>query len=130
LALIDRLRRDPSFAVAIATGGWEVTARYKLEYAGFGLSGIPLASSDDSNRRVGILKVAVQFAENYYTETSFDSVTYVGDGIWDAEAAHVLGFGFVGRGDPHSSPLVTENRTHRLAADFSDVDGFIHMVAG
>jgi len=86
---IKALLQDESVAVAYATGGWGVSARLKLQSAGFPLSKIPLATSDDSNRREQIMQNALdEIGDN------FEKVTYYGDGEWDRVAANNLGWNF------------------------------------
>ena len=75
---------------AFATGGWGASARIKLESSGFGVSDVPLSSSDDANDRISIMLNALgKLGE------SFESVTYFGDGPWDQEASTTLGWEFV-----------------------------------
>jgi beta-phosphoglucomutase-like phosphatase (HAD superfamily) len=87
--LLKRLRNSVSHDVAIATGGWQQSARFKLDTAGFDLGGIPLASSDDAIDRAGIMQVALDsIGENCR------SVTYFGDALWDQRACNELGWNF------------------------------------
>ena len=54
-ALLKLLGAHPRWQVAIATGGWNVSARFKLASAGLPVDGIPWASADDAIDRVGSL---------------------------------------------------------------------------
>ena len=85
-------------AVALATGGWESTARLKLEQAGYDIRDIPLASSSDADSREEIMRIAERRARDRYGAPGFEMITYVGDGVWDARAAANLGWRFVGVG--------------------------------
>ena len=87
---LDAHRRSESHAVAIATGGWRLSAMLKLESAGFEVDGIPIATSDDSHDRADIMNIALS-----QLGQGFESVTYYGDGIWDQEASRALGWQFV-----------------------------------
>ena len=80
---------------AIATGGWELTARYKLSRAGVPHENVPAAFADDAHPRSEIIQLAQHRAEEK-TGKSFDHVVYVGDGVWDVRAARALNIGFVG----------------------------------
>jgi hypothetical protein len=51
-ALLHRLVAHHGWHVAIATGGWQVSARFKLDSAGLPVDGIPWASADDASDRV------------------------------------------------------------------------------
>jgi hypothetical protein len=52
---LHRLAAHLGWHVAIATGGWNVSARFKLASAGLSVDGIPWASADDAIDRVGSL---------------------------------------------------------------------------
>ena len=91
---LQRLHASSTHRIAYATGGWGSSAREKLSAAGFPVVGVPLASSDDHHERQTIMLCALgQLAG------TFDSVTYYGDGHWDAVAAKALGWQFVPVGD-------------------------------
>lgn len=79
--------------VALATGGWEASARLKLQSAGFDLNGVTLATSDTEHDRTRIMLAALD-----RPESEFESITYYGDGHWDREACQKLGWGFVAVG--------------------------------
>lgn len=85
-------------AVALATGGWEATARLKLERAGYDIADIPLASSSDADTREEIMRIAEIRAREKHGVPEFEKITYVGDGVWDARAAANLGWRFLGVG--------------------------------
>ena len=90
---IDRLRGLPDTRIAIATGGWRVTALLKLKTSGFAIEGIPLATSDDSPSRVEIMRTAL-----HMTGRDPGVVTYFGDAEWDQRACEELGWNFVAVG--------------------------------
>lgn len=83
------LRRSGEHAAAIATGGWQVTARMKLASAGFAIDGLPIATSDDASERTAIMRVALEALGG-----EFSRVTYFGDGEWDRRASLELGWTF------------------------------------
>jgi len=88
-ALLERLRSSDVHEVAIATGGWQRSARSELRAAGFAVENVPLASSDDAVDRVGIMRVALDsIGKECHT------VTYFGDGPWDQRACKDLGWTF------------------------------------
>ena len=62
----------------------------KLETAGFEIDGVPIATSDDHVDRAEIMSLALS-----RLGSTFDSVTYYGDGVWDREASAALGWQFV-----------------------------------
>ncbi len=88
---------DRRAAVGIATGGWECVAALKLQAAGYARRDLPLATADDSPRRVEICSTAVARAREYHRVSGFAEIVYFGDGVWDAQAARELGYRFIGR---------------------------------
>lgn len=91
--ILGRLTASHRHKVAIATGGWRATAELKLRTAGFDVSGIPLATSDDAIERTEIMQIALANLGQ-----QVEAVTYFGDGEWDRTACHRLGWTFVAVG--------------------------------
>ena len=87
---IDRLRASKDHDVAIATGGWRLSALLKLETSGLNVKGIPMVSCDDSPSRTEIMRIALAKLGKEY-----DLVTYFGDAEWDRHACETLGWVFV-----------------------------------
>jgi beta-phosphoglucomutase-like phosphatase (HAD superfamily) len=99
--LFDRFCKTPGVRVAIATGGWEPTARLKLTHVGVDAQRAGFASSSDARARTDIMRLAAQRALRGETLVR---ATYFGDGAWDQSASAALGYDFVavGGGVPHS----------------------------
>lgn len=93
-----RLREMPGTVVGMATGGWAPSALAKLRHAGIDPSGLAFASADDAEARTEIMAVCHQRALRLAGVERFAAVTYIGDGLWDAEAARALGWRFIGIG--------------------------------
>lgn len=93
-AFVENLHCSPTHRIAYATGGWGEAARLKLTLAGFPVEGIPLVSSDEHRERHEIMRLALG-----QLGSGFASVTYYGDGHWDAAAAKTLGWNFVPVGE-------------------------------
>ncbi|MDZ4754373.1 MAG: HAD family hydrolase [Phycisphaerae bacterium] len=102
--------------VAIATGGWTLTAQHKLERAGIPWRGIPAAFACDARPREEIIRIAATRAG----VSTLERVIYIGDGVWDARACRRLGIPFVGVGEgPKAERLRAEGATQVLA-DYRD----------
>jgi beta-phosphoglucomutase-like phosphatase (HAD superfamily) len=91
------LVESPDYAVALATGAHEASARYKLETAGFEIADIPLASSSDAVVREHIMLQALDRAARFH-QARFSEVTYFGNAPWDIEASRNLGWKLIGIG--------------------------------
>jgi beta-phosphoglucomutase-like phosphatase (HAD superfamily) len=115
--LVERLRGLPDVRVAIATGGWEPTARMKLTHVGIDVSALGFATSSDARARTEIMQLAAQRALRGATSSR---ATYFGDGPWDQQASHELGYDFVAIGRGVSHPVVFD--------DFSDSDAILERL--
>jgi phosphoglycolate phosphatase-like HAD superfamily hydrolase len=96
--ILHHLDCAPNYAIAIATGAWKKTADFKLQQTGLDGIIIPMACSDDDRSRVGIMKCAYQRSIELYQQSAFETVTYIGDGIWDGVASQHLAYHFIGIG--------------------------------
>jgi phosphoglycolate phosphatase-like HAD superfamily hydrolase len=112
--LVERLRALPDVRVAIATGGWEPTARLKLEHVGIDVGGLGFASSSDARARTEIMRFAAQRALG---GDACRRATYFGDGAWDARASAELGYDFVAVGRTVSHAVAFD--------DLSDTDAIL-----
>ena len=98
-ALLRHLADIPDWIAAFATGGWAVTAKFKLEAAGLPFIGLPFACGDDAVSREDIIRKAVHRARKLTGTEGFDGIVSLGDGVWDIKAAGILKIGFIGVGD-------------------------------
>ncbi|NNF29733.1 MAG: HAD family hydrolase [Gemmatimonadetes bacterium] len=99
--ILTTLRNSDQWCVALATGAWFRTARFKLLAAGIDPDGLPFATSDDHHTRAGIVTRAIRRAEEAAGLTEgFDAIVAVGDGAWDVATASELGLSFIGVGPP------------------------------
>jgi phosphoglycolate phosphatase-like HAD superfamily hydrolase len=123
--LVERLRVH-GWEFAFATGGWERTARLKLQAAG--LSPAPLlASSDDSPDRSAIFSLAYKRAvpEN---ARGHNEVVLVGDGVWDVRVASCLGWCFLGVGCGEREAGLRREGATLVVPDFSDCDRVLDLI--
>ena len=117
-----RLRDDPEWAVAIATGSWRACAVVKLHAAGLDIDDIPAAFADDGLAREDILNAAQARALEVHGQTRFARVVSIGDAPWDVQAARRLGLPFIGvRAHRDAAPLDELGASHVLC-DFTDFD--------
>ena len=119
-ALLRLLRAHARWHVAIATGGWRMSARFKLASAGLAVDGFPWANADDALDRVDILRTAIGRAGQHYEQDTFEKVVYVGDGVWDVRAAKALGIGFLGLAAGDKAGRLLAEGASCVLPDFSD----------
>ena len=92
---LETVRDNHNVHAGIATGGWEHSARLKLQLAGLDRFNLPLASSDDAISRTEIMQIAARKISGHQLENNA-AFTYVGDGVWDLQASQKLHWGFIG----------------------------------
>jgi len=103
--------------VAVATGGWEPTARLKLEHVGIRTAALALASASDATARAAIMRLAEWRALQGAAPTR---ATYFGDGPWDRRASAELGYDFVAVGGGVEHPVACQ--------DFGDIEAILRLV--
>jgi phosphoglycolate phosphatase-like HAD superfamily hydrolase len=94
--LLELLRQQSQWAVAVATGGFEQSARFKMQAAGLAIADLPAAFAEDGPAREAIVQAAVMRAASRYRRSHFDRIVSVGDAVWDVRTARRLGLPFVG----------------------------------
>ena len=107
--ILHHLTNDPDYAIALATGAWGTTARFKLELTGLDELISTTACADDAYARVEIMQCAYNRSLLTYQQPQFESITYIGDGVWDGMASKHLDYHFIGigTGDRASALLAT-----------------------
>lgn len=113
------------FAVCIATGSYAESAMLKLETAGLCITDIPFASCDDSHIRVEIMRSAERLARTKYQTPDFQSITYIGDGIWDLKASQACGYQFIGIRDDVHKTLEQADHAYPIFDDFLEQENIL-----
>lgn len=116
---LDRLQREANWQIAIATGCWSASARFKLRHAQINFDGIPTATADVHHAREAILSDALLQAESFY-QTVFDRVVYIGDGLWDVRTTRNLNWPFVGVGGARRAETLRNAGASHIIPDFND----------
>ncbi len=114
--------------IAIATGGWEKTAKLKLDHCHIQISDSVMATCDDSYSREEIMKIAYERARQSAGISSFQKTVYFGDGQWDVEAALNLGFHFVGIDSSNRKEVLIKSGGKHIFDDFRDYTQLIDLI--
>jgi phosphoglycolate phosphatase-like HAD superfamily hydrolase len=112
------------YALALATGGWRESAELKLRRAGLWDAGLPLASANDARSREAILASARARAAARWGVGSFESVTAVGDAVWDVRAARKFGCPFVGIAAGERAERLRREGARWVFVDYRDPAAF------
>jgi phosphoglycolate phosphatase-like HAD superfamily hydrolase len=124
-ALLRHLAESPDWIPALATGGWEVSARFKLEAAGLPTDGIALASGDDAVSREDIILTALDRARDATGIESFSKIVSLGDGVWDIKAACNMNLNFIGVGN---QAKLQKAGASTVVPDFSDTQTCLDLL--
>jgi phosphoglycolate phosphatase-like HAD superfamily hydrolase len=110
--------------IAVATGGWGHTARFKLQAAGLEKFGLPLSSCDGAVSRVDIMQDAFkQLSNQLQNEYDFEAIQtiYVGDGLWDYRASQDLGWAFIGIAEGSRAEILHKAGAQHVFCNFDEL---------
>ncbi len=114
---LESMLARPGTHLAIATGSWGNTARFKLEASGLSRFGLPLATSDDAISRTEIMNAALTRLDLAGLPPEH-LITYIGDGPWDWHASCELGWSFIGIADGERADTLRGLGAQQVHADF------------
>jgi phosphoglycolate phosphatase-like HAD superfamily hydrolase len=122
---VEELKKQ-NIRIAIATGGWKITATFKLMKIGLDLKKFPYSTSDDHYSRREILYRSIEKAKEVYL-TNFNHIIYIGDGIWDYKTSCELDIDFIGI-DYLKNGKLKEYGVKTIFNDFSDKESIISRI--
>lgn len=124
-----RWLRQHGYAIAIASGDWELTARHKLSRGGLPVEGLPAAFCDSCHPRVEIMQTALARAIRHYGCDRFEQIIYVGDGAWDARACRELGWPLIGVGTGEQAAQLRSLGVSHVIANYQPLEPFVEALA-
>jgi phosphoglycolate phosphatase-like HAD superfamily hydrolase len=127
-ALLELLRKESGWGIAIATGGWRESAMEKLAKATLHVSDLPLAAADDGLSREEIVRAAITRAGSTYGQKKFEGVVSVGDALWDLRTARALGIGFVAVATGRRASSLQEHGAQHVVKDFRNPELFLSLL--
>lgn len=116
----NHLKAQPHTAVGLATGGWESSARLKLDEIGVVYEKLPFGHSNLHKSREAIMQHTLEEAMEMY-DVNFEQTIYIGDGVWDYYACKNLDMPFMGI-DYHGTKRLSALGTKTVIKDFTDLD--------
>ena len=124
-----RLKQEPNWVVAVATGSWREPALLKLKAAEVEVDGVASAYADDGVSREEILRAAISKALEQYRQSEFEKIVSVGDGSWDVRVAARLNLAFLGIGAGDAEARLHRAGARHVIKDFTDYDLFAKRLA-
>lgn len=121
---LDSLIKNPNISIAFATGGWKETALFKLSTIGFEPNDLTLISANEHFDRSEITQLAIKTSIGKEKTDNFNTITYIGDGLWDFKTAFELGINFIGVDYWQNNKLINAGAVH-VIPDLTDVQQII-----
>ncbi len=126
--LIAALRARADWALALATGGWRATARFKIGRSGLDLDDLPAAFGEDGPSRQGIVSAAIARACAQAGVDEFGHIVCVGDGVWDVHTATSLGLPCIGIGTGANAERLAAAGAACVVPDFTDLAAILNAL--
>lgn len=120
IKLVEYLKKHPNYRIAIATGGFYRSAKYKLDTLGFQTEDITIFSSEQYGTKPEMLRELIR---NQSLENSFEKVFYVGDRPYDLETCRELGIDFIGV-DYENNGKLKSLGAENVITDFNPLEKF------
>ncbi len=121
IPFITRLKIEGICSVAIATGCFYASAKFKLKCCGVDLEDFPHATSSDTPRRRDIISLAASRAG-----FPVSSVVYFADAPWGVRVSRILGVPMIGIG--RRWERLRELGVQYTFRDYSDADAIIRVL--
>lgn len=120
--------RENGTAVSLATGGFEKSARLKMQLAGIDCDGTPAAFAEDGPSREEIITAARRRALHHYEADAFGRIVSVGDGVWDVRTAASLGLPFIGIGSGERTKRLLNAGAEIVLPDYADLAQVVEAI--
>jgi len=92
----ERLKESTKIHTALATGCWGDSGYFKLQKAGYDITGVPFSNNDAALTRTGILHNAIEESKLFYQHNRYDKIIYVADGVWDFHVTQAMDIPLIG----------------------------------
>lgn len=124
--ILIKFLKELDHPLGIATGGWEESAKLKLDAAGIEIEDLGFSNSSRFKTRQDILKdVIFQLSDDRDFEPT--DIIYFGDGMWDMLTCRKMGIHFIGI-DYDGNQKLKDAGVIPVFKDFSDGDTIIDII--
>lgn len=124
-AMLEMLKLEKDWAIALATGCFCDSAELKLEKARLNVNDFPIATADDAISREEILQIAIKKSLKHYRQKEFEKIVSIGDGVWDVRTAKNLSLGFIGIASGIQAELLRSEGANYIIKDFKYYEIFL-----
>lgn len=124
-AMLEKLKLEKDWAIALATGSFYDSAKLKLEKAKINIQDFPIGTADDAVSREKILQIAIEKSLEKYGLKKFEKIVSIGDGVWDVRTAKNLSLNFIGIASGKGADALREAGANYIIKDFRDYENFL-----
>ncbi|MBA3633593.1 MAG: HAD family hydrolase [Acidobacteria bacterium] len=124
-AMLEKLKLEKDWTIALATGCFYDSAKLKLEKAKIDVKDFPIGTADDAISREKILQTAIEKSLEKYGLKKFEKIVSIGDGIWDVRTAKNLSLDFIGIASGKRAEVLREEGANYIIKDFTDYENFL-----
>ncbi len=117
--LLEWLRGQSRFKVALASGAWRDSARAKMRSAALPFDEFPGAFSEEASARTQIMLASHRKACRHHGVGKFDRWIYFGDAEWDARACAELGIPLIGIASGGRAEVLRRLGASKVLSDYS-----------
>lgn len=126
--MLENLKAEKDWAIALATGCYYDSAKLKLKQANIVIEDYPYATADDAVSREEILQIAIKKSLKHYRQSEFGKIVSIGDGVWDVRTAKNLGLGFIGIAGGERAERLRKEGAELIIEDFRNYEVFIEYL--
>lgn len=126
--MLEKLRLEKDWAIALATGCYYDSAELKLRAAKLNIKDFPIATADDAVSREEILLIAIGKSLERYRQNEFEKIFSIGDGVWDLRTAKNLNLEFIGIAGGERAEKLRREGAQFLIEDFRDYKVFLEYL--
>ncbi len=124
-AMLEKLKLEKDWVIALATGCFYDSAKLKLEKAKIDVKDFPIGTADDAISREEILQTAIEKSLEKYGLEEFEKIVSIGDGVWDVQTAKNLSLDFIGIASGKRAEALREEGADYTIKDFRDYENFL-----
>ncbi len=124
-AMLENLKLEKDWAIALATGCFYESAKLKLEKVKIDIKDFPIGTADDAISREEILQTAIEKSVEKFGLKKFEKIVSIGDGVWDARTARNLNLDFIGIASGKKAEALREAGANYIVKDFRNYENFL-----
>lgn len=125
--MVEYLKKEQQFELAIATGGFLKPALFKLSKLGFDFEGVEFRSSDNFSSKSEMIKDIIRSILEKRKFETFEKVVYVGDREYDYTTSAGLGIDFIGIDFDGNGKLVNAGVTN-VFNNFEPIEKILNIL--